>query len=201
MQICKLYFAHTELVISMKEVIENVSLTRNEGSFNYLSCLQIAAAPQQPLAARRGRLRQILTSPLMMSPLTCIHTETHMYTETHRAGRIPGDVLNINHLEASPGQVRIGLGAAGGHRVHQQAAQPKGCPQRGGGAERFRCFQVRGSGKVKVSGYLLTSEISERRTRRIRRCQKTNLKIVPLKCAVTFRKCGCIRRDAKIPSL
>ena len=51
MQICKLYFAKTESIIQMTEMIENSSVTLNEESFNYLSCLQKAATPQQPLAA------------------------------------------------------------------------------------------------------------------------------------------------------
>ena len=65
MQICKLYYAKTESIIYMTEMIKNISLTLNQGPLNYLSCLQKAAAPQQPLAAGSGRLRRILTSPLI----------------------------------------------------------------------------------------------------------------------------------------
>ena len=64
MQICKLYFAKTESTIQMIEMIENISLTLDKGSFNSMNCLQKALTPQQPLAARSGRLRQILRSTL-----------------------------------------------------------------------------------------------------------------------------------------
>ena len=73
MQICKVYFAKNESIIYMTEIIKNISIPLYQGSFNYLSCLQKAAASQQPLAAISDRLRQILTSPLILFILKGIH--------------------------------------------------------------------------------------------------------------------------------
>ena len=78
----------------MTEIIENIPLTHNYGSFNYLSCLQKAAAPQQPQAARSGRLRRILTSP------PYVHVVYPIPLQIERVVPVAGsgELVNFQHL-------------------------------------------------------------------------------------------------------